>query len=123
MLQTSVRRRVCPLYARPHCFFDAARTYPVSGIYSPAQRDLYTAVLNAQKGLIKMCSEAAGVSLTDLHRKSAEILTAELKQISTGFQLTQSVVERELYPHFVGHHIGIGLWIVRGRALVNIDAL
>lgn len=56
-----------------------------------------------------MCSEAAGVSLMGLHRKSTELLTAELKQIGIGFQLTQSVVERELYPHFVGHHIGIGL--------------
>jgi hypothetical protein len=46
----------------------------------------------------------------DLHRKSAELLTVELKQISVGFQLTQSVVERELYPHFVGHHVGIGSW-------------
>ena len=60
-----------------------------------------------------MCSEAAGVNLMDLHRKSAELLTTELKQISPGFQLTQSVVERELYPHFVGHHIGIGLWTLR----------
>ena len=95
----------------------------MSGTYSPAQRDLYTAVLNTQKDLIKMCSEAAGVSLMDLHRKSAEILTAEMKQISVGFQLTQSVVERELYPHFVGHHIGIGLWALLGRASVNADTL
>ncbi|KAF9782088.1 peptidase M24 [Thelephora terrestris] len=88
---------------------DITRTYPVSGTYSPAQRELYTAVLNTQKNLINMCSEAAGVSLMDLHRKSAELLTVELKQISVGFQLTQSVVERELYPHFVGHHVGIDL--------------
>lgn len=69
-----------------------------------------------------MCSEAAGVSLMDLHRKSAELLTTELKQISTGFQLTQSVVERELYPHFVGHHIGIGLLTLHGCTTVNVDA-
>ena len=93
---------------------DTARTYPVSGTYSPAQRDLYTAVLNTQKELINMCSEAAGVSLIDIHRKSVELLTTELKQISVGFQLAQGVVERDLYPHFVGHHIGIGSWIIRG---------
>lgn len=63
-----------------------------------------------------MCSEAAGVSLMDIHRKSAELLTTELKQVSVEFQLTQSVVERELYPHFVGHHIGIGQWTRQGRA-------
>jgi intermediate cleaving peptidase 55 len=70
-----------------------------------------------------MCSEAAGVNLMDLHRKSAELLTTELKQVSLGFQLTQSVVERELYPHFVGHHIGIGLWTLSGRASTNVDTL
>lgn len=95
----------------------------MSGTYTPAQRDLYTAVLNAQKDLIKMCSEAAGVSLMDLHRKSAELLTTELKQISVGFHLTRSVVERELYPHFVGHHIGIGLWILHVHTPVNVDTL
>jgi len=67
-----------------------------------------------------MCSEVACVSLMDLHRKSAELLTVELKQISTGFQLTQSMVERELYPHFVGHHIGVGSWALPGRTSANI---
>lgn len=70
-----------------------------------------------------MCTEAAGVSLMDLHRKSAELLTAELKQISIGFQLTQSMVEKELYPHFVGHHIGIGLSALHPRTPANIDTL
>ena len=66
-----------------------------------------------------MCSEAAGVSLMDLHRKSTELLTTEMKQISMGPHLTQSVVERELYPHFVGHHIGIGVWTPSGRSSVD----
>ena len=95
----------------------------MSGTYSPPQRDLYTAVLNAQKDLIKVCSEAAGVSLMDLHRKSAELLTTELKQISIGFQLSQSTVERELYPHFVGHHIGIGLPALHSYTPADADTL
>jgi len=70
-----------------------------------------------------MCSEAAGVSLMDLHRKSAELLTTELKQISIGFQLSQSMVERELYPHFVGHHIGIGLSALHLCTLADADTL
>ena len=70
-----------------------------------------------------MCSEAAGVSLMDLHRKSAELLTMELKQISIGFQLTQSMVERDLYPHFVGHHIGIGLLALHPCIPANVDTL
>lgn len=70
-----------------------------------------------------MCSEAAGVSLMDLHRKSARLLTTELKQINIGFQLTQNVVERELYPHFVGHHIGIGLSGLHRCASANVVIL
>jgi hypothetical protein len=44
----------------------------------------------------------------DLHRKSVDLLTQELKQIGFGSALTYSVVEKELYPHYVGHLIGIG---------------
>lgn len=88
-------------------FCSLARTYPASGTYSPAQRDLYTAVLNAQKELIKLCTIQSGYTLMDVHRKSVDLLTEELKQIGFG-SISKAMVERELYPHYVGHPIGIG---------------
>lgn len=83
-----------------------ARTYPASGVFSVPQRDLYTAVLNAQKSLISLCTESAELSLHQLHHTSCDLLRAELNQI--GFNLHTGDLERVLYPHFLSHPIGIG---------------
>lgn len=78
----------------------------MNGTFTSPQRDLYTAVLVAQKACISLCTEEAGVSLNDLHRKSCDLLRQELKQI--GFSLNVGDLERILYPHFLSHPIGIG---------------
>jgi intermediate cleaving peptidase 55 len=84
----------------------SARSYPASGSFTPAQKDLYSAVLSTQKSLVTLCTESAQLSLNDLHRKSCEFLKQELNQI--GFILHHGDLERTLYPHFVSHPIGIG---------------
>ena len=84
-----------------------ARTYPASGVFSGPQKDLYTAVLNAQKSLISLCTESAGFSLHQLHQRSCDLLRTELNQI--GFDLHPGDLERVLYPHFLSHPIGIGV--------------
>jgi len=86
---------------------DITRTYPASGTFTSAQKDLYSAVLAAQKACIELCSELSGLSLNDLHRKSCETLREELKQV--GFDLTVGILERELYPHYLSHPLGIDL--------------
>lgn len=86
---------------------DITRTYPASGKFTEPQRDLYSAVLSAQKMLVSMCSESHGLSLYDLHRKSCELLRQELRQL--GFDLRSGDLERCLYPHFLSHPIGIDL--------------
>ncbi|KAF9480840.1 peptidase M24 [Pholiota conissans] len=87
---------------------DITRTYPASGTFSPAQRDLYSAVLSAQKELIKLCSAEAVYSLQELHRKSCQLLKEELNQI--GFNLgKEGDLERILYPHYLSHPIGVDL--------------
>lgn len=83
-----------------------ARTYPANGSFTPPQKELYSAVLSAQKALVELCTEAEGLSLHDLHRKSCDFLRQELKQI--GFTLHTGDLERVLYPHFLSHPIGIG---------------
>lgn len=85
----------------------AARTFPASGTFTPPQRELYAAVLSAQKRLISLCTETSGVSLYELHRLSCDFLRTELKQI--GFILEGGDLERVLYPHFLSHPIGIGM--------------
>ncbi|TFK22199.1 peptidase M24 [Coprinopsis marcescibilis] len=87
---------------------DITRTFPASGVFTSAQRDLYSAVLSVQKQLINLCSEAAGISMQELHRMSVTLLKQELNQI--GFRLgLEGDLERVLYPHYLSHPIGIDL--------------
>ncbi|EIN10128.1 hypothetical protein PUNSTDRAFT_64678 [Punctularia strigosozonata HHB-11173 SS5] len=87
---------------------DITRTFPASGVFSQPQRDLYSAVLAAQKELIPLCTEESDLSLNDLHRKSVESLRRELLQI--GFDISMMSGDMNLlYPHFLSHPIGIDL--------------
>lgn len=86
---------------------DITRTYPANGRFSSPQRDLYSAVLSAQRSLLSMCSEAANVSMLELHGKSRDLLRKELQNI--GLEVSSRDLERTLYPHFVGHPIGLDL--------------
>ncbi|KAK7051352.1 aminopeptidase [Paramarasmius palmivorus] len=85
---------------------DITRTYPANGKFTEPQRDLYAAVLSAQKTLVNMCSETSGMTLYELHAQSCRLLRQELLQL--GFQLGTGDIER-LYPHFLSHPIGIDL--------------
>jgi intermediate cleaving peptidase 55 len=49
---------------------DITRTFPVSGTFTAPQRDLYTAVLNAQKECVKRCKVEDRVTMGELHRAS-----------------------------------------------------
>lgn len=49
---------------------DITRTFPANGKFTEPQRDLYTAVLNAQKECVKRCRLEDGVSMNELHRAS-----------------------------------------------------
>ncbi|KAM0749701.1 Creatinase/aminopeptidase [Meredithblackwellia eburnea MCA 4105] len=86
---------------------DITRTFPVSGSFSGPQKDLYEAALRVQKACIKLCSADQGMSLDDLHARSSALLRSEL--IDLGFTLRGNDLERTVYPHFVGHPIGIDL--------------
>lgn len=102
---------------------DITRTFPVSGRFTAPQRALYQAVLNVQKKCISMiCTgslmpspgssltggESSNLTIPALHRLSCQLLTEELNKL--GFNLGSSRnVEEQLYPHLVGHGVGIDL--------------
>lgn len=103
---------------------DITRTFPVSGTFTPAQRALYQAVLNVQKQCVSLlCTgstapsasdalsggQEARVSLSALHRLSIRLLTEELVKIGFSFSSFGREVEDILYPHLVGHGVGIDL--------------
>ncbi|RPB01620.1 hypothetical protein L873DRAFT_636387 [Choiromyces venosus 120613-1] len=86
---------------------DITRTWPVSGTFTPAQKDLYQAVLNVQKRCVSLCHESACISLDEIHEVSEIELESELKRL--GFDLTSSQLRSVLFPHHVGHYVGLDI--------------
>ncbi|KAF2726148.1 peptidase M24 [Polychaeton citri CBS 116435] len=83
---------------------DITRTWPVSGKFTPAQRDLYQMLLNVQKSCVSLCREDADVTLDRLHRICEGYLLSGLKDL--GFDFTRDGLD-SLFPHHVGHYIGL----------------
>ncbi|KAJ7499439.1 peptidase M24 [Mycena latifolia] len=86
---------------------DITRSFPASGTFTPAQRDLYGAVLSAQKALIALCTEASGLTMHQIHLQTCLLLRQELKQI--GMDVSARDLEHVLFPHYVSHPIGLDL--------------
>ena len=87
---------------------DITRIYPNSGVFTPPQRDLYTAVLNVQRHCLSLCRATAAISLDDLHATAEKLLSEELSQL--GFPTSGYAGKRrmtELFPHHVGHYVGM----------------
>ena len=88
---------------------DITRSFPAGngGRFTPAQRDIYEVLLNTLKSCTKLAVASNGYSLAELHRRSVEMLATELRALN--FSLTLGVLERVLYPHYLGHWLGIDL--------------
>ena len=84
---------------------DITRTWPVGGKFSAAQRDLYSMILAVQKSCIALCREDSDMSLDKLHRVAENGLTHGLKDL--GFDTARSDCLETLFPHHVGHYIGL----------------
>lgn len=89
---------------------DVSRTWPVSGRFSPAQRDLYTLVLDVHKRLLG--HSIVGVSLDSLHVQCATELTRGL--LDLGFMRGSSLSNAlesgaylRYFPHAAGHYLGM----------------
>lgn len=94
---------------------DITRTWPVSGRFSPAQRDLYEAVLRVQRACVKLCRGTEGISLDGIHRAAEAGLREELKELGFergGFGRGDAI--SELFPHHVGHYVGLDVHDVPG---------
>ena len=68
---------------------DITRTWPVSGTFTPAQKDLYNAVLTTQRHCVSLCRANANVSLDQLHKIAERSLEDQLKQL--GFDMSGHV--------------------------------
>lgn len=90
---------------------DISRTWPVNGRFTPAQRDLYEAVLKVQRTSVSLCRASANLSLDDIHNITTRGLVDQLKLI--GFDVNMSSIG-QLFPHHVGHYIGLDVHDVPG---------
>ncbi|KAI2466877.1 aminopeptidase-like protein [Annulohypoxylon bovei var. microspora] len=90
---------------------DITRTWPISGKFSPAQKDLYNAVLRAQRSSISLCRASANVTLDKLHHITENALRDELQQL--GFDMSGNRIG-VLFPHHVGHYVGLDVHDVPG---------
>lgn len=83
---------------------DISRTWPVNGKFTPAQRDLYTVLLNVQRSCVSLCHTDSSFTLDKLHKVASSNLEDGLKQL--GFDMSEDAIST-LFPHHVGHYIGL----------------
>jgi Xaa-Pro aminopeptidase len=83
---------------------DITRTYPVSGTFTPAQKELYAVVLAAQGEGEKVAR--AGSSLVAIHRKTVEVIKAGLLRLGL---ITDTAGDQYAlwFTHGATHYIGI----------------
>ncbi|RHZ79599.1 hypothetical protein Glove_143g30 [Diversispora epigaea] len=84
---------------------DVTRTWPVNGKFTTAQKELYEVVLNINRHCINLCTEAKDISLNGIHEISVQIMKEELQKL--GFNIVEGDVDHILYPHHVGHYLGL----------------
>jgi Xaa-Pro aminopeptidase len=88
---------------------DITRTFPVSGRFTGAQRDVYQLVLDCQRQCIEMI--APGVTMEEMHRRSVEILTAGMVRLGLLQGDVEKLIEEEqykkFYMHRLGHYLGL----------------
>lgn len=83
---------------------DISRTYPVSGQFSPAQRDLYELVLEAQTAAIAQVRP--GNSIAAMHRAAVRTLTRGLKELGLLQGSVETLIRKQAYRRFYMHNTG-----------------
>ncbi|KAI4185901.1 MAG: hypothetical protein L6R41_003838 [Letrouitia leprolyta] len=92
---------------------DITRTWPISGTFTPAQKDLYNAVLATQRTCTSLCRANAPNSLDKLHEIAERTLKDSLSQL--GFDMSGNALET-LFPHHLGHYIGLDVHDTPGQS-------
>jgi Xaa-Pro aminopeptidase len=88
---------------------DITRVFPIGKKFSPAQRDIYTLVLEVQKNIIKMVKP--GIRYDQLQEKTISLITQGLKDLKvlkgSLDDLIESKAYDEYYYHSVSHFLGL----------------
>lgn len=90
--------------AYKHYCADISRTFPINGVFTPRQKEIYEVVLLAQKNVIAAIKP--GVTLAQLQDITVETYRKELKRI--GLIEADSIESvRKYYYHGVSHSLGL----------------
>ena len=83
---------------------DITRTFPASGRFSPVQRDLYQAVLEAEVAAIDLC--VVGNTWLDVHEAAVRRLTCAMVDLGLLVGEVDGLIESEAYKKFYMHKTG-----------------
>jgi len=88
---------------------DITRTWPVSGTFSPSQRDIYQLVLKAHDTCIH--SIKPGIEYQYIHRIAATVIAEGLVELGILNGTPEDLVEQDahalFFPHGIGHLLGL----------------
>ncbi len=88
---------------------DVTRTWPVNGKFSPAQKQVYQAVLKAQKAAIAVIKP--GISFQEIDRVATQVLVEELLRMKALKGKPAEIIRNKrhvsFYPHGTGHWLGL----------------
>jgi Xaa-Pro dipeptidase len=104
---------------------DITRTYPVSGTFSPVQRELYDLTLSMQ--LASMALAKPGSKMEDLHMAACSTLLDGLLKLGYVKGSMQELMEKNIFalffPHGIGHFLGLDTHDVGGypKGVERID--
>jgi len=96
---------------------DITCSYPVDGVFTPEQRLIYNAVLEAHDAVLR--SMGPGVSWVDMHKLALRVLckhllAADILRGATVDELMSLEAMRIFLPHGLGHLIGLDVHDVGG---------
>lgn len=100
---------------------DISRTFPVSGQFSSAQKDVYQIVLETNKKIINQAHK--GVAYQYLSKFAIELLTQgliDLKLLSGS--LKKNIEQKKytrFYMHGIGHYLGLDVHDVGNRGILD----
>ena len=88
---------------------DVTRTWPVNGRFTPAQKQVYQAVLKAQKAAIAIIKP--GATYQDIDRVATRVLVEELLRLKVLKGKPAEIIRNKrhvtFYPHGTGHWLGL----------------
>lgn len=106
---------------------DITRTLPVSGTFTPAQKAVYEAVLEAAEASLAKANEP-GVKFRDVHTAAMEVIAGYLEEWgclpgTARESLDSGQYHRRWMPHGTSHHLGLDVHdCAQARKEMYLDA-